>query len=105
VQREGNVNDLETDEASRQDDLRYVINEYMSHYMAERFHEVLGGQLVVVISDGDTPWPLGVRCNDAIHRNQVRRAFTPAEKLAATPATPVRQPATCNGRPTSTTGN
>lgn len=26
--------------------MRYVINEYMTHYMRERFHQGLGGKLV-----------------------------------------------------------
>jgi putative transposase len=33
--------------------LRYVINEYMSHYMAERFHQGLGGKLVVANSSAN----------------------------------------------------
>lgn len=45
--------------------LRHVIEEYMRHYQHERFHQALGGKLVVnnqpVANDNDTLRPVGCR--------------------------------------------
>ena len=45
--------------------LRYVIKEYMSHYIAERFHQGLGGQLITAkttsANDNDRRRPIVCR--------------------------------------------
>lgn len=62
------ANDFPADERSSQDDLRYVIKEYMSHYLEERFHQGLDGELIQSKSVNDNATTGEIKCQSRLGR-------------------------------------